>query len=98
MRRKDVVQHSNIFGDMTSRSRDIIRPSFANSSAQKLRALATLKQGRGECRVPVAPAARVQRVESTRSHRDHPAFPHAMVLTGSFALSPVTGLFVTVAP
>jgi hypothetical protein len=26
----------------------------------------------------------------------HPAFPHAMVLTVSFALSPVIGLFVTV--
>jgi hypothetical protein len=36
-------------------------------------------------------------VESTRvSHHeyagDHPAFPHAMVLTASFALSPVIGL------
>ena len=30
---------------------------------------------------------------SPRSHRDHPAFPHAMVLTASFVLSPVTGLF-----
>src|SRR5580704_14440083 len=29
---------------------------------------------------------------SPRSHRDHPAFPHAMVLTVSFALSRVTGL------
>src|SRR5712692_5601440 len=29
---------------------------------------------------------------SPRSHRDHPAFPHAMVLTASFVLSPVTGL------
>jgi hypothetical protein len=28
---------------------------------------------------------------------EHPAFPHAMVLTVSFVLSPVTGLFVTVA-
>src|ERR1019366_9325382 len=27
-----------------------------------------------------------------RSHRDHPAFPHAMVLTAYFGLSPVTGL------
>ena len=30
---------------------------------------------------------------SPQVHRDHPAFPHAMVLTASFALSPVTGLF-----
>ena len=29
---------------------------------------------------------------SPRSHRDHPAFPHAMVLTACFVLSPVTGL------
>ncbi len=29
---------------------------------------------------------------SPQVHRDHPAFPHAMVLTASFALSPVTGL------
>jgi hypothetical protein len=32
-------------------------------------------------------------VSSPRSHRDHPAFPHAMVLTAYFALSPVIGLF-----
>src|SRR5882672_10635000 len=30
---------------------------------------------------------------SPQVHRDHPAFPHAMVLTASFVLSPVTGLF-----
>ena len=29
---------------------------------------------------------------SPQVHRDHPAFPHAMVLTASFVLSPVTGL------
>ena len=31
--------------------------------------------------------------ELVRSHRNHPAFPHAMVLTASFVLSPVIGLF-----
>jgi hypothetical protein len=51
--------------------------------------------GRGECRVPVAPAA--SRVEKTRELVTtdtpvHPAFPHAMVLTVSFALSSVIGL------
>src|SRR3984957_13582169 len=51
--------------------------------------------GRGECRVPVAPAA--SRVEKTREVVTtdtpvHPAFPHAMVLTVSFALSSVIGL------
>src|SRR6266704_882058 len=30
---------------------------------------------------------------SKRVHRNHPAFPHAMVLTVYFVLSPVTGLF-----
>src|SRR5882724_11427735 len=30
---------------------------------------------------------------SPQVHRDHPAFPHAVVLTASFVLSPVTGLF-----
>src|SRR5882724_1601020 len=30
---------------------------------------------------------------SPQVHRDHPAFPHAMVLTAYFVLSPVTGLF-----
>ena len=29
---------------------------------------------------------------SPQVHRDHPAFPHAMVLTAYFVLSPVTGL------
>src|ERR1700692_4750552 len=53
------------------------------------------QRGRGECRVPVAPAA--SRVEKntqlvTTDTPVHPAFPHAMVLTVSFALSPVIGL------
>jgi hypothetical protein len=51
--------------------------------------------GRRECRAPDAPAA--SRVEkNTRvSHHGHagsPGIPRAMVLTVSFALSPVTGL------
>jgi hypothetical protein len=36
--------------------------------------------------------------KSPRSHRKTPGIPRAMVLTVSFVLSPVTGLFVTVAP
>jgi hypothetical protein len=53
--------------------------------------------GRGECRVPNAPAAlraknRKHASKSPRLRRDHPAFPHAMVLTAYFALSPVIGL------
>jgi hypothetical protein len=62
---------------------------FAESSAQR---------GRGERRVPVAPAASCalgsgRTHTSIRVHRNHPTFPHAMVLTVSFVLSPVTGLF-----
>ena len=54
-------------------------------------------RGRGECRAPNAPAASCAKVESTRvsHHRSTgfiPAFPHAMVLTVSFVLSPVIGL------
>src|SRR4051812_49665401 len=56
------------------------------------------EKGRGECRALDAPA--VSRAkwgrEHTRSspwvHRGHPAFPHAMVLTVSFVISPVIGL------
>jgi hypothetical protein len=55
-------------------------------------------RGRGECRVPVAPAAScaivvIERTRVTTSTPERPAFPHAMVLTVYSALSPVTGLF-----
>ena len=55
-------------------------------------------KGRGECRVPVAPAASCAKCRKhtsvvTTVAPEHPAFPHAMVLTASFALSPVIGLF-----
>src|ERR1700704_6041492 len=48
--------------------------------------------------MPAAPAAScalcIGRTHtSKRVHRNHPAFPHAMVLTVYFVLSPVTGLF-----
>src|SRR4030081_927735 len=48
--------------------------------------------------MPAAPAAScalcIGRTHtSKRVHRNHPTFPHAMVLTVSFVLSPVTGLF-----
>jgi hypothetical protein len=56
------------------------------------------KQGRGECRVPAAPAVScalvlVERTRVTTSTPERPAFPHAMVLTAYVGLSPVTGLF-----
>src|ERR1700730_9767297 len=54
--------------------------------------------GRGECRVPAAPAASCAKCSVAHEvvatvAPDHPAFPHAMVLTAYFVLSPVTGLF-----
>src|SRR6202795_3482508 len=47
--------------------------------------------------MPAAPAASCalcigKKHTSKRVHRNHPAFPHAMVLTVSFELSPVTTL------
>jgi hypothetical protein len=55
-------------------------------------------RGRRECRAPDAPAAACAKVvvESTRVCQvtpESPGIPRAMVLTVSFALSPVTGLF-----
>src|SRR5260221_13665989 len=54
-------------------------------------------EGVGNAGCPLHPQPRVRSVESTRVFTtvapEHPAFPHAMVLTVSFALSPVTGLF-----
>src|SRR3979490_3055601 len=54
-------------------------------------------EGVGNAGCPLHPQPRVRSVESTRvfttSSPEHPAFPHAMVLTAYFALSPVTGLF-----
>src|SRR6266852_4615036 len=56
------------------------------------------KEGVGNAGCPWHPQPRVRfaLVEmhtSKRVPRNHPAFPHAMVLTVSFVLSPVTGLF-----
>src|SRR5258706_12256436 len=54
-------------------------------------------EGVGNAGCPLHPQPRVRSVESTRVFTtvapERPAFPHAMVLTVSFVLSPVTGLF-----
>ena len=55
-------------------------------------------EGVGNAGCPLHPQRRVHFVlveahEQQRVHRNHPAFPHAMVLTVSFVLSPVNGLF-----
>jgi len=65
------VWHANA----VSRPRGAMRPNDAETFAPKIvRAQGDPKKGAGKCRVPVAPAVRVQRVESTRSspqvHRD----------------------------
>ena len=56
-----------------------------------------IKEGAGNAGCPLHPQPPVQcRKHRGRSHRytgNHPAFPHAMVLTAYVGLSPVTGLF-----
>ena len=79
----------------TSRSRDATRPSCAFKSF-------ALLEGVGNAGCPWHPQPRVRfaLVEmhtSKRVPRNHPTFPHAMVLTVSFVLSSVTGLVATVA-
>jgi hypothetical protein len=68
----------------------MIRPSFARTIRPK-------SEGAGKAGCPLHPQPRVQSVESTRvrHHRSTgtPGLPCAMVLTVSFALSPVIGLF-----
>src|SRR5882762_591020 len=53
-------------------------------------------EGVGNAGCPLHPQPRVRSVESTRVFTtvapEHPAFPHAMVLTVYVVLSPVTGL------
>ena len=67
-------------------SRGAMRPEFESLSARR---------GRGECRVPVAPAASCavcwwHTSVVTTVAPEHPAFPHAMVLTAYSVLSPAT--------
>src|SRR6202035_5715074 len=55
-------------------------------------------EGVGNAGCPLHPRPRVRFAfgkmhTSIRVHRNHPAFPHAMVLTAYVGLSPVTGLF-----
>src|ERR1700722_16783015 len=68
----------------------MIRPSCARTIRPK-------SEGAGKAGCPLHPQPRVQSVESTRvrHHRSTgtPGLPCAMVLTVSFALSPVIGLF-----
>ena len=71
-----------------SRSRGAMRPSRSFISRPT--------EGVGNAGCPLHPQPRVRSVESTRVFTtvapEHPAFPHAMVLTAYVVLSPVTGL------
>jgi hypothetical protein len=72
--------------------------AFPRRNAPGLCMVHSPERGRGERRMPVAPAASCalcigKKHTSKRVPRNHPAFPHAMVLTVYFVLSPVTGLF-----
>src|ERR1700737_4485425 len=78
------------FPDTRSRPRGAARPSRAFISRPK--------EGVGNAGCPLHPRPRVRfafgkKHTSIRVHRNHPAFPHAMVLTAYVGLSPVTGLF-----
>ena len=82
--------------DTLPHSRGAMRPSGANPSPRKQRAQCTQRaQGKPGARCTRSLACEM--VESTRvSHHRFtgtPGLPCAMVLTVSFALSPVTGLF-----
>src|SRR5260370_39679956 len=72
--------------EIASHSRGAMRPSCDKLFAPKNR-------GRGECRVLAAPTASRAKLSEAHEHshhrysRDHPAFPHAMVLTAYFVLS-----------
>jgi hypothetical protein len=87
--------------NMTSKSKH----AFATSPRNAPEALMNLppKEGVGNAGCPWHPRPRVhlvvvERTRVTTSTRNHPASPHAMVLTVSFVLSPVTGLFLPPSP
>src|SRR5450631_1062299 len=72
-------------------SRRGLRPSFASIALEKPR-------GRGECRMPAAPAAScaigvIERTRVTTSTPESPGIPARNGFTAYVELSPVTGLF-----
>ena len=76
--------------DKTSRSRGAIRPRFYEYVSLPK------KRGRRECRMRVAPEAACATKSTRVSNQGYTAsagIPCTMVLTVSFVLSPVTGLF-----
>jgi hypothetical protein len=78
---------------------EVLKPSLPRSAYDFVLATrsargvdeSSAQRGRGERRMPVAPAASRalgsgRTHTSKRVHRNHPTFPHAMVLTVSFVL------------
>jgi len=86
------------FAGTTCRGSDPLQTCFSDSQRDALELMQDLPPGgRGECRVPSAPAAScahgvVKMHTSIHSGRtgNHPASPHAMVLTAYAVLSPAT--------
>jgi len=73
------------------------RPRSRGAKAPELFRKSFAPEGVGNAGRTMHPQPRVQKIESTRAsspqvHRNHPAFPHAMVLTAYFVISPVIGL------
>jgi hypothetical protein len=93
-----------------SPSRRAMRPSYARNfrpegvaRPSREGAARPSREGAGNAGCPMHPQPRVRMVVvnaheySQRVHRNRPAFPHAMVLTVYFVLSPAIGCFATVA-
>jgi hypothetical protein len=87
------------FSNSNRRSRTGLRDLAARCARVVHEPFARKSEGVGNAGCPLHPQPRVRMVkQSTRAsslqvHRRHPAFPHAMVLTAYFVLSPVLGLF-----
>ena len=84
-------QTAKTFSDATPHSRGAMRPSRAwKIRPEKQRAWG---MPGAQCTRSLACKSETStRASSPKVHRIHPAFPHAMVLTAYFVLSPVIGL------
>jgi hypothetical protein len=88
--RNDGVCRDTCVQDINFRSRGALRPRDARNLCP------SKDRGRRECRMRVAPEAACAAKSTGVSNHRYTAsagIPCAMVLTGSFVLSPVTGLF-----
>src|SRR5260370_3230716 len=86
---------ANVFPILFSNSQNISNtPPHPRGAMRPSRAwISRPTEGVGNAGCPMHPQPRVRNEtkhtsNSPRVHRDHPAFPHAMVLTAYFVLSP----------